>query len=169
VSHKVVRHFLENQGMRWAVWLASGGGLGYFPRFPGTMGSLLGLLLFLPLRRLSPLAYGIFLLLLFFLGVEASSRSEPFFKKKDASEIIIDEIHAMLLVSYCLPEAWTWWIAGFCVFRLFDIAKPPPIPVLEKLPKGWGVMMDDLLAALFTIASLRLLELGLRLGGLSPG
>jgi len=155
--------------MGWAVWIASGGGLGFSPRAPGTMGSLLGLLLFFPLRGLSPLVYGLFLILLFVIGVDVSSRSEPFFKKKDASEIIIDEIHAMLLVSYFLPDSLFWWVAGFIVFRIFDIAKPPPIRRFERLPKGWGVMMDDLVAALFSIAVLRLLEAGLKLGGVSIG
>lgn len=155
--------------MRWAVSIATGGGIGYFPGFPGTVGSLAGLVLFVPLRNLSPISYGLFLVLLFLLGVTASTRSEPFFQKKDSSHIIIDEIHAMLLVPYCLPESLSWWIAGLCVFRLFDITKPPPIRVLERLPKGWGVMLDDLLAALYTVALLRLAEAGLHLGGITLG
>ena len=155
--------------MSWSVSIATGGGIGYFSRFPGTLGSLLGLILFFPLRGLSPIPYSLFLIFLFLLGVVASTRSESFFQKKDSSHIIIDEIHAMLLVPYCLPQSPFWWLAGLCVFRFFDIAKPPPIRVLEKLPKGWGVMMDDLLAALYTVAALRLLEAALNFGGIELG
>ena len=77
---------------------------------------------------------------------------------KDASQIVIDEIVAMMLVSFLLPASPGWWIAGFFVFRLFDISKPPPIRAIEKLPGGWGIMMDDLLAAGYTVGLLRLSE-----------
>jgi phosphatidylglycerophosphatase A len=77
---------------------------------------------------------------------------------KDSSEIVIDEIVAMMLVSFLLPAAPGWWAAGFLVFRFFDISKPPPIRALEKLPGGWGVMVDDLLAAGYTVGLLRLSE-----------
>ncbi len=141
--------------MKWAAWIATCGGIGYFPRFPGTIGSLAGLLLFLPLQHLSVLNYTIFLTGLFALGVYTSSAAEPYFKKKDASHIVIDELHAVLLISYLLPPSYLWWIAGFAVFRFFDIRKPPPIRKFEKWPGGWGVMMDDFIAALYTLALLR--------------
>lgn len=144
--------------MRWATWIATAGGIGYFPVFPGTVGSGIGLLLFIVLRHLSTPLYLFLLLVLFGLGVYTSSLSEGVFQKKDAGCIIIDEIHAMLLVPFLLPPAPTWWIAGFVVFRFFDIKKPPPIRRFEKMPKGWGVMMDDLIAALYTVVSLRLIE-----------
>ncbi|MFQ5597488.1 MAG: phosphatidylglycerophosphatase A [Nitrospiria bacterium] len=144
--------------MRWAAWIATAGGIGYFPVFPGTIGSVLGLLLFVVLRRLPKPIYVFLLLVLFGLGVYTSTLSEDLFQKKDASHIIIDEICAMLLVLFFLPSIPLWWIAGLIVFRVFDIKKPPPIRSFEKLPKGWGVMMDDLVAAIYTIASLRIVE-----------
>lgn len=155
--------------MRWATWIATGGGIGYFPVFPGTIGSLVGLLLFLPLQDLSFEAYVLFLFGLFGLGVYTSSLSEQHFQKKDAGEIVIDEIHAMLLVPFLLPPHPYWWVAGFVVFRFFDIFKPPPIRVFEKMPKGWGVMMDDLVAALYTVISLRLAENMIDYGGSALG
>ncbi len=86
--------------MRWAAWIATGGGIGYFPVFPGTLGSLVGLLLFLPLQGLSNGVYILFLFAVFGLGVYTSGLSEAVFQQKDAGAIIIDEIHAMLLVPF---------------------------------------------------------------------
>jgi phosphatidylglycerophosphatase A len=77
---------------------------------------------------------------------------------KDSPQIVIDEIVAMLLVLFLLPSSLRWQIGGFLLFRFFDIAKPPPIRILEGLPGGWGIMADDLLAALYTISLLRLFQ-----------
>lgn len=142
--------------MKWTGWIATCGGIGYFPYFPGTIGSLAGLILFLPLRHLPTLHYVLLLILLFGIGVYTSTRSEPYFQKKDASAIVIDELHAMLLILFFLPPVFLWWIAGFVVFRIFDISKPCPIRRFEKLPGGWGIMMDDFIAALYALGLLHL-------------
>ncbi len=155
--------------MKWAAWIASCGWIGYFPVFPGTIGSLIGLGLFILLKDLTALTYCSFLVLLFGLGVYSSTHAEPFFGQKDAGAIIIDEVHAMLVVPFLLFPSMAWWIAGFIIFRLFDIKKPPPIRSFEKLPGGWGVMMDDLIAALYTVGLLRLTEGMFRLGGIPIG
>ncbi len=155
--------------MRWAAWIATCGGIGYFPYFPGTIGSLAGLLLFLPLRHLSIPSYTVFLIVLFALGVYTATAAEPYFKKKDASHIVIDELHAILFVCYLLPPTYAWWIAGFIVFRFFDIKKPRPIRRFEKWPGGWGVMADDSVAALYTVAVLRLADFFIRMGNFKFG
>lgn len=144
--------------MKWAVWFSTGGGVGFSPRMPGTMGSLAGLILFIFFRRLSPLWFFLILTVLFLLGVYAADRSEPFFKKKDASEIVIDEILAILFVLFFTLPTALWWLAAFGAFRFFDILKPPPTRLLEKLPGGWGVMMDDVMAAIYSIGLLKILE-----------
>lgn len=144
--------------MRWSTLIATGMGIGYFPLFPGTIGSLFGLFLFLLLQHLSTVTFMLFLLLLFGLGVYSSHLSESFFKKKDASQIVIDEIVAMLIVLFFLPSSLVWWTAGFLFFRLFDIMKPPPIRMFERLPGGWGVMVDDLIAAGYALGVLYLAE-----------
>jgi phosphatidylglycerophosphatase A len=143
---------------KWASWIATGMGVGYFPVMPGTVGSLVGFFLFLLLRDLSTVGSSCVLIFLFAIGVYTSSVSESFFKMKDSSRIVIDEIFAMLLVCFLLPKSLGWGAAGFILFRLFDITKPPPIRRLEKLQGGWGVMMDDLLAAGYTVGLLRLSE-----------
>ncbi|HIE65833.1 MAG: phosphatidylglycerophosphatase A [Nitrospira sp.] len=142
--------------MKWSTLIATGLGVGYFPFFPGTIGSLFALLLFLLLQHLPTAIFMLFLLLLFGLGVYSSYLYEASFKKKDASEIVIDEIVAMLIVLFFLPASVIWWIAGFLSFRLFDITKPPPIRIFERLPGGWGVMVDDLIAAGYALGILHL-------------
>lgn len=144
--------------MRWVQWIATGFGVGYSPLMPGTLGSLLGLLIFLLLRPLSPVSYSLFFLLFFALGVYTSGACESVFQKKDAGEIVIDEIAAMLLVLPLIPASAGWWTAGFLMFRFFDITKPKPIRAVEKLPGGWGVMADDLIAAGYAILLLRASE-----------
>ncbi len=144
--------------MKWAVCIATCGGIGYFPRFPGTIGSIAGLLLFFPLRQMPFIPYILFLIAVFTLGVWAANRSETFFNRKDASHIVIDEVLAVFLVSYFLPASWPWWLAGLIVFRIFDISKPPPIRRFETLSGGWGVMVDDVVAALYTLGLLHLLK-----------
>ena len=156
---KIDEKFLRKDcSVRWVQWVATGFGVGYLPLFPGTFGSLLGLFLFLPLRSLPPISYALFFLLFVGLGVYTSDACELLFRKKDAGEIIIDEIAAMLLVLPFLPASAGWWIAGFIAFRFFDIAKPAPIRTFEKLPGGWGVMADDLVAAGYAIILLRVGE-----------
>ncbi len=155
--------------MRWTVWISTCGGIGYFPRCPGTMGSLLGLFLFFPLHRLPTLPYTVLLVTLFVLGVYTSTQSEPYFKRKDASQIVIDELVAMLLVCFLLPPVYGWWIAGFIVFRFFDIKKPFPIQRFEKMAGGLGVMVDDIIAALYTVGLLRFMEALLHFGAFKIG
>lgn len=92
------------------------------------------------------------------LGVWSSNVSEAFFKRKDANHIVIDEVLAVFLVSYFLPATWLWWLAGLIVFRIFDILKPPPIRMFEKLPGGWGVMVDDVVAAFYSLGLLHIVR-----------
>lgn len=115
-------------------------------------------MLFLPFRTLPLFPYLVVLVVLFFLGVWTSNVSERFFKRKDASHIVIDEVLAVFFVSYFLPQTWPWLLAGLIVFRIFDIAKPPPIKIFEKLPGGWGVMADDVIAALYSLGLLHLVR-----------
>ncbi|MBT3201065.1 MAG: phosphatidylglycerophosphatase A, partial [Phycisphaerales bacterium] len=93
---------------------------------------------------------------------------EKAFGKKDPSQCTADEWAGQALTMLALPMigpgAWITCLVGFGMFRLFDITKPPPVRQLEKLPQGWGVLVDDLAAGVYAnIASqliLRLLPLG---------
>ncbi|MBM3225855.1 MAG: phosphatidylglycerophosphatase A [Candidatus Tectomicrobia bacterium] len=137
--------------------LATGGYSGYAPRAPGTCGSVVGLLLFLLLASLpAPLYLGV-LAGCTALGIWVAGAAEQLLHTHDAPVIVIDEIVGMLLTYYAMPVAWLPLLIGFVGFRICDIWKP--FPCIERLPGGWGIMLDDLLAALLAQGSLRLLLL----------
>lgn len=113
---------------------------------PGTWGALIGCLLWLPLSALSQALQGVVIFIFICLGVWVSGCAETFLGEKDASAIVIDEIVGMFLTYFILCITLTSLIIGFVFFRLFDILKP--IPMLERIPGGWGVMLDDLCAGI---------------------
>ncbi len=141
-----------------AIWIATGFGSGYSPFAPGTAGSLVGLVIYWGMGRLSPLSYLILLIILFFIGWYTAELAEKSFKEKDSSRIVFDEIHGMLLTLWALPFDATFIIAGFFLFRLFDVWKPFPGRYLErKVPGGLGVMLDDTVAAIYANGVLQIL------------
>ncbi|MFH1248052.1 MAG: phosphatidylglycerophosphatase A [Candidatus Omnitrophota bacterium] len=123
--------------------------VGYFPFIPGTFGSLAGIAVYIPIKD-SGIVYPIVLLGLLAVGLKSSSRAEAIFKQKDSPRIVIDEVCGMLLSLIFIPVSYINIIAAFMLFRLFDAIKPYPIPKLEKLNKGLGVMADDILAGIYT-------------------
>ncbi len=142
-----------------SVWVATGGGVGRAPVMPGTFGSVAGTLIFCGLHTLFPPSFVAFLLLsLFGFGIYVSFRAERVLRQTDAPSIVIDEIVAAMLTGFLLPFSWGWQIVGFLFFRFFDIVKPPPIRRMEKIKGGLGIMADDLVAALYAVGLLRLLE-----------
>jgi len=125
-------------------------GAGYFPVAPGTLTSLVVILAYkFYLFRLSWSLYLLILFLLFFIGVYASTKVESESRKKDPRKIVIDEACGQLLVLFRMGDAWFPILIGFLLFRIFDIAKPFPIKKVETLPSGWGIMMDDIVAAIY--------------------
>ncbi|MFQ5513291.1 MAG: phosphatidylglycerophosphatase A [Myxococcota bacterium] len=128
--------------------VATGGGSGYAPFAPGTAGALVGLLLWLPLTRLSPAAYLLAVAALSGLGVWAAGRAEVLLGQPDDARITIDEVAGMLLALALLPARLDVGLVGFALFRLFDIWKPWPVRAAESLRGGLGVMADDLVAGL---------------------
>ena len=137
--------------------IATGLYSGYFPIAPGTVGSFLALVFFclIPDFRGFILLTGI--ILLFFIGVWAASQTEKT-DGHDASIINVDEIVGMWISVLFISSgvAWYWWIGGFFIFRIFDIIKPFPINSSQKLPGGWGVMIDDVIAGVYTNCILRI-------------
>ncbi|UCC41303.1 MAG: phosphatidylglycerophosphatase A [Candidatus Aminicenantes bacterium] len=125
-------------------------GVGYFPIAPGTLTSLIVVFLYrLFLHELSWPIYVLFFFLLFFFGVFASSKYASELNKKDPRNIVIDEAAGQFLVLFRMSEDWFPLLLSFFLFRLFDIVKPIPIKKVENFPSGWGIMMDDLLAAIY--------------------
>lgn len=125
-------------------------GLGFIPFAPGTLTSIVIVLLYkYYLYRLSWPVYALILLLLFFIGVYASTKYSSALNKKDPRKIVIDEALGQLLVLFRMSDAWFPILSCFVLFRIFDIAKPFPIRRIEKLPAGWGIMLDDVVAAVY--------------------
>ncbi len=125
-------------------------GVGYFPVAPGTITSLVVILAYK--FYLYQLSWPLYLLIIFFLfvvGVYTSTKFSAESNKKDPRKIVIDEACGQLLVLFRMSEAWFPVLASFILFRVFDIVKPYPIKKVEALPAGWGIMMDDVVAAIY--------------------
>jgi phosphatidylglycerophosphatase A len=139
-----------------AHFLALGFGAGLAAKAPGTWGTLMAL----PVYGLAMLLGGKVLVLaaalvLFLAGIWAAGIAGRALGVADHGGIVIDEIAAFLLVLYFAPVAWIWIAIAFLLFRVFDIAKPWPIRWADQRIKGgFGVIFDDLLAAIFSIACL---------------
>ena len=155
-------------GRLWSRFWLTAGWVGYCPWAPGTFGSLVGLLLALAvcrgldraMAREAAIAAG----LLLFSGMTLlyGDDAEATFGRKDPPQVVSDEVAGMLLSVLLLPSLQPNWQApalgaGFLLFRLFDILKPPPLKSLERLAGGWGVLLDDLGAGLMANAALQLL------------
>ncbi len=131
------------------LFVATGAGSGYAPIAPGTVGSAVGLLLYLPLAGLGGATYLAVVGGISALGVWAAERAERLFGQRDDGRITIDEVAGMLLSLAFLPCRLDVVVAAFLLFRVFDITKPPPARAAESLPGGLGVMTDDLVAGLY--------------------
>jgi phosphatidylglycerophosphatase A len=138
---------------RPAHFIAFGFGAGLAPVAPGTFGTLLALPLFWVLFPLvGAIEYLLLIVVLFGLGVWACGATGRALGVYDHSGMVWDETVAFLLVLFFVPQALAWQAVAFLVFRLFDILKPPPIRYLDRTYKsGFGVMLDDLVAAFLTL------------------
>ena len=142
---------------RAVIVLATGFFIGTIPFAPGTFGSILGLPIVYLLSRLNLLLSVSFILLFIFFAIGIASAAEKILNQKDPSEIVVDEIAGLMVSFTGLPFDLKTAIAGFIVFRAFDILKPFPIRMLQdKLNGGSGVVLDDVLAGIYTNLILRL-------------
>lgn len=137
-------------GRKVARFFAQGFGSGRIPFAPGTFGSLAAIPIYLLLRESSPFVYALTVIALFALGVWFCQIAEQDLGEQDHASIVWDEIVGYLITMFMAPAGWLWVLAGFALFRLFDIWKPFPISSLERSVKGGlGVMLDDALAAAY--------------------
>jgi len=141
--------------------LATGFGAGYSPFAPGTFGSLVGVAIFLLVQGVSPVLYILIVLLVTLVGIPISGAAESVFGEKDSQKIVIDEIAGQMIALFAVvaiggvePYSARFGIlviAGFVLFRIFDIWKPYPVKNFEKLGGGAGVMLDDVAAGLYAL------------------
>ena len=148
-----------------AVWIATVAGAGYFPVAPGTIGSAVGVGVVAAFDAI-PLGHGWHTALLglaagliFFVGVWTAGLSEKVLGRTDPGHVVIDEVAGQMVTFLLSPHAsWKFLLAGFAFFRLFDITKPFPARRAERLPGGWGIMVDDLIAGAYAMGALALLS-----------
>jgi phosphatidylglycerophosphatase A len=142
---------------RLAVFVATVAYCGYFPFAPGTVGSIAGLVVYLLVWWSHSLVVEVGLIAaLFAAGVWAGTTAERYFGGIDPGPIVIDEVVGMLITLAFIPVGWSGALAGFVLFRIFDVIKPYPAGRLESLHGGLGVMADDAMAAVYANLSLRL-------------
>lgn len=144
-----------------AGWIACGFGSGLAPRAPGTVGSLLALLpWWLWFRHLPPWHYALVLACAFALGTWAADWAIAKLGKEDPGLVVCDEFVGLWLALLLAPQGWTWMLAGFALFRLFDIWKPWPVRWADRhVHGGFGTMLDDLLAGGYAFVALQLGEM----------
>ena len=151
------------------LWVAQGFGIGRVPVAPGTFGSILGLGWFALLVRLgNAWWFGAGILMGLLLSVWLCGAGEKILQQKDPASVVLDEITAMplcyagwiaalmwrdgkwpVLDHFFGPGNWKWSLLIFAAFRVFDVAKPWPVKQSQSLPGGWGVTVDDFLAAIY--------------------
>lgn len=135
-----------------AGFLAFGFGSGLARHAPGTIGTLAAVPLGWFLKQLPAIGYGAGLLALFLLGVYVCGAASRRLGRHDPGGIVWDEMVGFWLTVALVPVSWAWWLAAFLLFRFFDIVKPWPIRQLEtRLPGGFGIMFDDVIAALYAL------------------
>ena len=139
--------------------LAFGFGSGLSPFAPGTMGTLVAIPFIFVLKSLGTTGFWIALLLLFLLGVWVCDRVSLKLGVHDHGGIVWDEMVGYWLTMAFVPLQWQWLLAAFVLFRFFDIIKPWPIGQIDrKVSGGFGIMIDDIVAALFAMIILALLQ-----------
>jgi phosphatidylglycerophosphatase A len=91
------------------------------------------------------------------IGIPAATQIARAYATKDPQFVVIDEVAGQLIALIAVPLSWKTFLAGFILFRAFDIVKPPPVRQLEKLPEGTGIVLDDVAAGLYALVVMQLL------------
>jgi phosphatidylglycerophosphatase A len=147
---------------QWATLIATFFGTGHLHPGPGSWASAVTVLLWvavaysLPPSLRTPVAIALALLVTL-VGIPAATQVARASGLKDPQFVVIDEVAGQLVALIAVPLAWKTFLAGFILFRGFDIVKPPPVRQLEALPEGAGIMLDDLAAGLYAFVVMHLL------------
>lgn len=139
------------------LFIAQGAYSGRSPFAPGTAGTVVGVLFYLLVRGLGPAWYLAAAAAVTVVGIWTAGRAEVLLGRKDAPSIVIDEIAGYLVAMFLAPSGWGFIVAGFFLFRFFDIVKPWPLRRLEDLHGGFGVMLDDIGAGIYTNVFLQII------------
>ncbi|UCE06879.1 MAG: phosphatidylglycerophosphatase A [bacterium] len=137
--------------------ISTGLGAGYSPIAPGTVGAFMILIVYWISPEISCWQLLMIIFGLSALGIYTATITEKEVKANlgpdkgnDPGIIVIDEIIGMLIALIAIPKTTFFLIAAFILFRIFDILKPYPAQRFEKLPAGWGIVFDDVIAGIYT-------------------
>jgi phosphatidylglycerophosphatase A len=140
------------------MFIATGFYSGYLPKAPGTWGSLVGLLLFFLLHTLNLQIYLAVVAAIFVIGTFAAGEAEKIMDRKDPGLVVIDEIVGILITMIAIPATPLAMALGFILFRIFDIWKPFPIRLIDqRFHGGLGIMLDDIVAGIFSLVILQVM------------
>jgi phosphatidylglycerophosphatase A len=154
-----VKKIMLHYGRSVVIFLASGAYTGFSPVVPGTVGSLLGIPLGLLFLSLDLWMFGFFTLLILLLSFWLSHKAQEYLGGEDPREVVIDEILGQALAIYFIPYSIFNLFLIFLLFRFFDILKPFPISTIDKkLRGGGGIVLDDLIAALYAVITFRVVN-----------
>jgi len=146
--------------LKISEWIATCFKVGYLPLAPGTWGSIFAILLWwVFLKNVNIYIFGILIIFSFLIGIIASNIVINQRGDADPSYIIIDELVGQWLALLFIPQGYFYIVFSFISFRFFDIVKPWPISLIEKLPKGLGVMSDDFIAGLITLVLMQVIHI----------
>ncbi len=141
-----------------AKFLSTTAFTGLFPLAPGTVGSLVTVLVLWFLPEQSTLTFVILAAVLFVVGVWSSGVTEKAMGKEDPGSVNIDEDVGMILSLLFLPKTIGWWLAAFFIFRFLDIVKPWPAKQSQDIGGGLGIMIDDVIVGVYTSLFLNVLR-----------
>src|SRR5260221_5832356 len=146
----------------WATLGATFFGTGRLKPGPGTWGSAAAALIWFALAEWIRAAWQTGVLpglaaIAIALGIPAATRVARASRVKDPQFVVIDEVAGQWITLLFAPVAWKTMLAGFILFRAFDIVKPPPVRQLERLREGTGIVMDDVAAGIYALGGLRIL------------
>lgn len=150
-SHLTAKQILSD----WRLFLAFGFGSGLSRHMPGTLGTVAAIPLYLVLAQLNIVAYSLLTLVVVLGGIPVCAYAAKKLEVHDFGGIVWDEVAGFLITMWLAPFSWQSVVAGFLLFRFFDIVKPWPIKWIDrKVHGGLGIMLDDVLAGLFAAAML---------------
>jgi phosphatidylglycerophosphatase A len=146
----------------WASLTATFFGIGHMRPGPGTWGSAVTVICWWAITHwikpsVQSITATLIVVFVVLAGIPAATRVSRAFAKKDPQFVVIDEVAGQLIALIAVPVSWKSLLAGFILFRGFDIVKPPPVRQLERLPEGTGIVLDDVGAGLYALAIMQLL------------
>src|SRR5215213_4360676 len=136
------------------MFCVTGAGAGYFPRMPGTIGTLVGIPFSLALNHLAVSNLPVAVVILFAsicCAIWLATKGAIILKQKDPQVIVIDEIVGFMVANFLAPPRVTGLIWSFLLFRFFDIVKVFPTKKIEQLPGGAGIVLDDVMAGVYAL------------------